>query len=108
MTDPAAPRSAGLSNLILRVISSAVLAPIAILVAWIGGVPFVVFWTVAASIVLWEWSALMKNATEVDKSLGWFAGWMVAATSRASFSSRAFDSRRWGAALSSAHAISAS
>jgi phosphatidate cytidylyltransferase len=59
------------------VISSAVLAPIAILVAWIGGVPFVVFWTVAASIVLWEWSALVKNAGEIDKSLGWFAGWMV-------------------------------
>jgi phosphatidate cytidylyltransferase len=78
VTDPAAPRTAGPSNLILRVISSAVLAPIAILVAWIGGVPFVVFWTVAASIVLWEWSALVKNASEADKSLGWFAGWMVA------------------------------
>ncbi len=78
MTDPAAPRSAGLSNLILRVISSVVLAPIAIVVAWIGGVPFVVFWTVAASIVLWEWSALVKNASQVDMSLGWFAGWMVA------------------------------
>lgn len=78
MTDPVAPRTAGFSNLILRVISSAVLAPIAILVAWIGGVPFVVFWTVAASIVLWEWSALVKNASHVDKSLGWFAGWMIA------------------------------
>jgi phosphatidate cytidylyltransferase len=78
VTDPAAPRTAGLSNLILRVISSAVLAPIAILAAWIGGVSFVVFWTVAASIVLWEWSALVKNASQVDRSLGWFAGWMVA------------------------------
>jgi len=76
--DPAAPRTAGLSNLILRVISSVVLAPIAILVAWVGGVPFVVFWTVAASIVLWEWSGLVKNSSQVDKSLGWFAGWMVA------------------------------
>jgi phosphatidate cytidylyltransferase len=78
VTDPAAPRTAGLSNLILRVISSVVLAPIAIIVAWIGGVTFAVFWTVAASIVLWEWSALVKRASQVDKGLGWFAGWMVA------------------------------
>jgi len=78
VTDPAAPRTAGFSNLVLRVISSVVLAPIAILAAWIGGVPFVAFWTVAASIVLWEWSALVKNASQADKSLGWFAGWMVA------------------------------
>jgi len=78
VTDPAAPRSAGLSNLILRVISSLVLAPIAVLVAWVGGVPFVVFWTVAASIVLWEWSALAKNSSLVGKSFGWFSGWMIA------------------------------
>ena len=78
MTDPVAPRSAGLSNLILRVISSVVLAPIAVLVAWVGGVPFVVFWTVAALIVLWEWSALAKNSSLVGKSFGWFSGWMIA------------------------------
>ena len=78
VTDPAAPQPAGPSNLILRVISSAVLAPIAILVAWVGGVPFVVFWTVAASIVLWEWSALMKSSSGGTKTLGWFAGWMLA------------------------------
>ena len=78
MTDPAAPRSAGFSNLILRVISSVVLAPIAVLVAWVGGVPFVVFWTVAASIVLWEWSALVKNSSLVGKSFGSFYGWMIA------------------------------
>jgi phosphatidate cytidylyltransferase len=78
VTDPAAPQSAGFSNLILRVISSVVLAPVAIAVAWMGGVPFVVFWTVAASIVLWEWSALVKNSSQEDQSLGWFAGWMVA------------------------------
>jgi phosphatidate cytidylyltransferase len=77
VTDSADPQPAGLSNLILRVISSAVLAPIAILIAWLGGVPFVVFWTIAASIVLWEWSALVKNSRAGTRSLGWFAGWMV-------------------------------
>ena len=79
MADPAAPQSAGPSNLILRVISSAVLAPIAIVVAWVGGATFVVFWTVAASVVLWEWSALVKNSSRGrTRNLGWFAGWMVA------------------------------
>lgn len=79
MTEPAAPRPAGPSNLVLRVISSVVLAPVAILVAWLGGAPFVMFWTVAASIVLWEWSALVKNSSRGrTRTLGWFAGWMVA------------------------------
>ena len=78
MTDSAGPQPAGLSNLILRVISSVVLAPIAILIAWLGGVPFVVFWTIAASIVVWEWSALVKNASGGSRTVSWFTGWMAA------------------------------
>jgi len=78
MTNPVAPPGAALSNLILRVISSAVLAPIAILVAWVGGLPFVVLWTFAASIVLWEWSSLVKNSRRVGRSFGSLAAWMGA------------------------------
>jgi len=78
VTDPAASQTAGPSNLILRVISSAVLAPVALAVAWFGGVPFVVFWTVAASIVLWEWSALVKNSSAGTESWRPFTGWMLA------------------------------
>ena len=52
----------GRSNLALRVISSALLAPLTILVAWFGGLPFVAFWTIAASIVLWEWTGLIRRA----------------------------------------------
>lgn len=73
--DPAVRPASGPSNLLLRVISSAVLAPLAILVTWLGGVTFVIFWTVAASIVLWEWSVLVKGG---HHSVPAFFGWMVA------------------------------
>lgn len=67
----------GRSNLALRVISSALLAPLTILVAWFGGLAFVAFWTIAASIVLWEWTGLTKGP-RAPRTLGAFAGWMVA------------------------------
>jgi phosphatidate cytidylyltransferase len=63
------------SNLALRVISSAVMAPLAIVVAWIGGWLFVLFWAAAACIVLWEWSRLVTGAT---RDYAAFGGWMVA------------------------------
>lgn len=60
--EPAQASPATLSNLALRVVSSLVLAPIALIAAWLGGPFFVVFWVVAASIVLWEWSRLVVQA----------------------------------------------
>jgi phosphatidate cytidylyltransferase len=50
---------AGRSNLMLRVLSSLVLAPLAIAVAYFGGVAFIVFWAAAALLVLWEWDTLI-------------------------------------------------
>ena len=50
---------AGRSNLVLRIVSSLVLAPVAIAAAWFGGVVFVAFWAIAAVIVLWEWQTLV-------------------------------------------------
>ncbi len=50
------------SNLVLRVISSLVLAPLAVIVAYVGGLIFVVFWLLAASVVLWEWARLVTQA----------------------------------------------
>jgi phosphatidate cytidylyltransferase len=74
--DPAVAQPAsGPGNLLLRVISSAVLAPLALGVAWLGGVTFVIFWTVAASIVLWEWSMLARKGAATVPA---FAGWMAA------------------------------
>lgn len=46
-------------NLMLRVISSAVLAPFAIGIAYLGGWAFAIFWTVAAAAVWWEWTKLV-------------------------------------------------
>ena len=70
-SDPAAAHS----NLALRVVSSAVLAPLALIAAWLGGLPFAVFWTVAASIVLWEWARLVKGAQVEGTAVAW---WLVA------------------------------
>jgi phosphatidate cytidylyltransferase len=47
------------SNLALRVVSSLVLAPLAIVTAYFGGVVFTLFWTAAALVVFWEWQTLV-------------------------------------------------
>jgi phosphatidate cytidylyltransferase len=49
-------------NLLLRVVSSAVLAPAAIAIAWFGGWVFAAFWTAAAIAVWWEWTKLVHPA----------------------------------------------
>jgi phosphatidate cytidylyltransferase len=49
----------GRSNLLLRVITSLVLAPLAIAVAYWGGLAFHFFWSIAALVVLWEWDTLV-------------------------------------------------
>jgi phosphatidate cytidylyltransferase len=41
--------------LLTRVLSAAVLAPIAIAAVYFGGLPFALFWAIAAGIALWEW-----------------------------------------------------
>jgi phosphatidate cytidylyltransferase len=77
VADPAAAAT-GPSNLLLRVISSVVLAPLAIAIAWFGGLPFAVFWTACASIVLWEWSVLVRASPAGPVTVTAFAGWMLA------------------------------
>lgn len=58
-SDGVAPAVAGRSNLALRVVSSLILAPLALGLAYWGGWPFAIFWTVAAAIVLIEWMMLV-------------------------------------------------
>jgi phosphatidate cytidylyltransferase len=53
------PASAPSHNLALRVASAAVMAPAAIVIAWLGDWPFAVFWAIAAIAVLWEWMTLV-------------------------------------------------
>ncbi|HWV42298.1 phosphatidate cytidylyltransferase [Pseudorhodoplanes sp.] len=47
-------------NLMLRIASAAVLAPLAIGAAWLGSWPFTIFWTIAAVAVWWEWIGLVE------------------------------------------------
>ncbi len=47
------------NNLVLRVVSAIVLAPLAVLAAWYGGWLFALFWGVASIAVLWEWITLV-------------------------------------------------
>ena len=50
------------------------MAPIAIGIAWLGGWPFVLFWALAACIVLWEWTQLVtrsRNAVSYTDFLVW-------------------------------------
>jgi phosphatidate cytidylyltransferase len=71
------PATSGPSNLALRIASSAVMAPATIFVAWLGGWPFVLFWTLAACVVLWEWTMLARGAAPPPTQTR-FAGWMLA------------------------------
>jgi phosphatidate cytidylyltransferase len=49
------------NNLLMRILSALVLAPIALAAAWYGGWPFALFWTLAAVAVLWEWITLVAG-----------------------------------------------
>ena len=53
------PLLTGRSNLVVRIVSSLVLAPVAIGAAYFGGIVFTAFWLVAAFCVLWEWDSLV-------------------------------------------------
>src|SRR5688500_14476535 len=53
------PPASGRSNLGLRIVSAAVLAPLALGIAYVGGLPFTLFWCAAALVVLWEWTRLV-------------------------------------------------
>jgi phosphatidate cytidylyltransferase len=62
--DPATPSRAVAprgTELMLRVASALVLAPLAVGTAFVGGWPFDVFWGVAAMGVFWEWSTLVAG-----------------------------------------------
>jgi phosphatidate cytidylyltransferase len=49
------------NNLVLRIVSAAVMAPLAVWTAYLGGWPFALFWAIAAIAVLWEWITLVAG-----------------------------------------------
>ena len=62
-----------------RAISSVVLAAIAIVLLWIGGVAFALFWLAAGLAILWEWQALIGHARQRLRFLLGAAGIAIAA-----------------------------
>jgi len=62
VADKQTPPGAGRSDLLVRVVSALLLAPLAILSAYIGDWPFGLFWTVAAVGVWLEWNALVAES----------------------------------------------
>lgn len=50
------------SNLVLRIASAVVLAPVAVAAAYFGGWAFALFWGLAAVAILWEWTTLVAGA----------------------------------------------
>jgi phosphatidate cytidylyltransferase len=59
--DAGGPVSTVTNNLALRVVSAAVLAPLALWTAYLGDWPFALFWGVAATAALWEWTTLVAG-----------------------------------------------
>lgn len=68
---PQSQAADGRRNLLLRVLSALVLAPIAIGSAWFGGPIFALFWAVAAVAILWEWTTVVAGAAA---RLSFYAG----------------------------------
>jgi phosphatidate cytidylyltransferase len=78
VTDPPPANTAAApsrNSLVLRVVSSAVLAPLAIAAAYAGGTVYAIFWIAASAIVLWEWARLVTGARlRVFSLIDWLAG----------------------------------
>lgn len=48
-------------GLALRMASAVVLAPLAVGTAYLGGWPFLIFWTIAVCIIQWEWRTIVTD-----------------------------------------------
>ena len=58
------PRPGG-RELMLRVVSALVMAPLAIAAAYVDGAWFIGFWLIAAAGILWEWMTIVAGARSV-------------------------------------------
>lgn len=66
------------SNLALRVASAAVLGPVAVAAAYLGGVPFALFWAAAAIAVAWEWTRMVSGSAWVMSGIVYAAAMFIA------------------------------
>lgn len=71
-----APSASTGSNTVTRVLSAILLAPLALVAAWLGGWLFAIFWTVAAIAVLYEWVTIVFAAHVLSgrSRVLWIAG----------------------------------
>jgi phosphatidate cytidylyltransferase len=60
------------------VVSALVMIPLAIGTAYLGGLPFAIFWSLAAIGILWEWGSLVAGAERSRVILGGEAAIIVA------------------------------
>lgn len=60
--EPAAAAQRSRGELRTRVVSAIILGLAAIVTAWFGGVPFILFWALAAAAVWWEWLGVVQAA----------------------------------------------
>jgi phosphatidate cytidylyltransferase len=67
-----APAKGARSELTLRILSAAVLAPLAVVTAYLGGWPFVIFWTLAACGIMWEWRKIVAQPGDMFGVAGEF------------------------------------
>jgi len=65
-------------NLLLRIASAAVLAPLALFAAYRGGWLFAGFWGAAAAAVLWEWIGLVTGPVWIIAGIGYAAVMLMA------------------------------
>lgn len=61
---PVSPSRATAGDLPLRALSGVVMAAVALLLNWIGGMTFNLFWAAAALVVLWEWIRLVEGSPQ--------------------------------------------
>ena len=70
--NPTPAKADARSELTLRILSAAVLAPLALVTAYLGGWPFVTFWTVAACGIMWEWRKIVAQPDDMFGIAGEF------------------------------------
>ena len=52
------------SDLPLRAVSGLAMAALALLAAWMGGMTFIVFWSIAAILIFWEWNKIVAASSQ--------------------------------------------
>jgi phosphatidate cytidylyltransferase len=73
-SDGSSGNGTGTGNLMLRVASAAVLAPVTLAIAYAGGWTFLALCTIAAGGILWEWASLVSHRAEARiMAPGWVA-----------------------------------